>query len=385
MNTPTRPAVLHIMRTYGAHGGENQLASYLSAARPDQDLSEEFAFVFRDPACRALFAERGVRTPLHDLYTRPRATAGAWREVTGVLMRLPVLQWRLARLLARLDPSVCVVHGVQAALVAWPFALLRARRRRRFVYVHRIAKVSGKTGLTKLLYRPFDLLAGNSEAVARSLDGLSDQAPIVALENGVDLERLAARAAADPQPATPTRGADLIAVGRLLPHKNQRLVIEATAIALRARPTIVTWIVGDGPERADLEKRARDLGVNEHVHFLGQRADVPALLARARVFANASLWEGMSNAVLEAMAMRLPSVVVDAPGVSECHEPDVTGIVVPPDADAFAAAILRYLDDAAAALACGARARDRIERHYSIAASRTRYLNLFRHLIAGKS
>lgn len=382
MSAPVEISVLHLMRTYGAHGGENQLAAYLAAARPVDDVSEHFAFVFRDTECRTLFAERGVRTPLHDLSTIPRTTRSAWGEVSGVLARLPVLQSRLARLLARLDPRVCVVHGVQAAIVAWPFALLRESRRRRFVYVHRITKASGRSGPAPLLYRPFDVLAGNSTAVARSLDGLSDGAPVVALENGVDLERLAARAAAGPAAPQPPPRVDLVAVGRLLPHKNQRLLLEALALVARERPETTLWIVGDGSERRALELYSRSLGIADRVTFLGQRADVPALLARARMFVNASLWEGMSNAVLEAMAMSLPSVVVDAPGVTECHEPGVTGAVVPADAGAFAAAVLHLLRDEADAEEAGRRARERVEAHYSIAAARARYLDLYRRLVS---
>lgn len=375
--------VLHLMRTYGQHGGENQLASYLSAAREEEGVREIFAFVFRDDACRRLFAERGVRASLVDLWPTGRATAGAWREVLGVLARLPLLQWRLAGVLRRDDPRVCVVHGVQAALVAWPFALVRRLKGRRFVYVHRITKASGRSGPARLLYAPFDVLAGNSQAVAASLEGLTQNGRAVALDNGVDLRRLAAHAAEAPAGPVPGARADLVAVGRLLPHKNQRLLLEALARIVPARPETTLWLVGDGPERAALEARAAALGLSDRVVFTGQRSDVPALLARSRVFVNASLWEGMSNSVLEAMAMGLPSVVVDAPGVSECHEPGVTGLVVGDDPEAFAAAALRLLTDADEAAAVGRAARERIERHYSIEAARARYLDLYRRLSSG--
>ena len=373
--------VLHIMRTYGEHGGENQLASYLAAASAEDAVSEGFAFVFRDETCRALFVERGVRSTLYDLWRFQRSTGGAWREVLGVLVRLPVLQWRLGRLLSRLDPQVCVVHGVQAALVAWPFAILRRLHRRRFVYVHRVTKASGRVAVARLLYRPFDVLVGNSRAVAKSLVGLADVDRIIALENGVDLDRLASRAAQPPAAAIPASSVDLIAVGRLLVHKNQRLVIDALATVVQERPETTLWIVGSGSEQRSLEDQVRLLGLEGNVVFLGQRSDVPALLARAHIFVNASSWEGMSNAVLEAMAMGMPSVVVDAPGVTECHEVGVTGTVVQKDATTFAAAVLAYLRDDESAEFCGRRARERVDERYSIAAVRQRYLDLYRGLV----
>ena len=372
--------VVHVMRTYGDHGGENQLASYLAAASSDDAVNEGFAFVFRDETCRALFVERGVCASLYDLWRFQQSTGGAWREVVSVLVRLPVLQWRLGRLLSRLDPQVCVVHGVQAALVAWPFAILRRLHRRRFVYVHRTTKASGRAAVARLLYRPFDVLAGNSRAVAKSLLGLTDVDRIIALENGVDLDRLASRAAQSPAAPIPASSVDLIAVGRLLAHKNQRLVIDALAAVVQEYPETTLWIVGSGSEQRSLEDHVRLLGLEGNVVFLGQRSDVPALLARARIFVNASSWEGMSNAVLEAMAMGMPSVIVDAPGVTECHEVGVTGTVVQKDAKIFAAAVLAYLRDAEKAELCGRRARERVNERYSIAAARQRYLDLYHRL-----
>lgn len=376
-----RLPVLHIMRTYGVHGGENQLASYLSAASQDDGIDEAFAFVFRDKACRALFEGRGVCTSLIDLWPNERSPSGAWNEVAGVLARLPVLHWQLASVLRRLKPRVCIVHGVQAAIVAWPFAMARRLSHRRFIYVHRTTKIIGRSALTRQLYRPFDVLAGNSTAVARSLDCLAQPNRAIALDNGVDLYRLDMRAAEPPSPALPASSVDLVAVGRLQLHKNQGFLIDSLARIVCKQPDIKMWIVGDGPDRSALEAQAQLLGVSENIVFLGHRADVPAVLARARVFVNASTREGMSNAVLEAMAMGLPSVVVDSPGVTECHEPGLTGFVVTPEPDAFAAATCHLLADTVTATEFGRRARARIEQHYAIEAARSRYLELFRRLV----
>ena len=89
----------------------------------------------------------------------------------------------------------------------------------------------------------------------------------------------------------------------------------------------------------------------------------------------------MSNAVLEAMALGLPSVVCDAPGVTECHVAGETGLVVPGDAGAIAAAIETLLSDPERRASDGqAAAAKRIREHYSMEANRRRFLALYAEL-----
>ena len=88
--------VLHLMRTYGAHGGENQLARYFST-EPQGGIEEHFAFIYRDPDCTALFQRAGARLTRHELI--PFAVAprqSAWAEVLMLLPLLPFLQLRFA-------------------------------------------------------------------------------------------------------------------------------------------------------------------------------------------------------------------------------------------------------------------------------------------------
>lgn len=375
--------VMHVMRSYGAHGGEQQLAQYF-AAEPKGEVQEAFVFVYRDPACAALFAARAPGLEQLELQSAPVATGSAWYELLCLLPRLPLLQWRLFRLLQRRRPDICVIQGFQAALVAWPAALLLTRLR--WVYVHRITKSAGGSHpLLRLLYRHFDVMAGNSKSVTASLAPLADASRLVTLENGLDCAGFAARAAAGPSSPLPaTDGPVLASVGRLLPHKGQALVIDAfERIAVRF-PTAALWIAGDGVEYDRLQARAGRSPFASRIHLLGRRDDIPALLARASIFVNASSREGMSNAVLEAMAAGLPSVVVDAPGVTECHVDGATGFVVCADAEDIAAALLKILHDPAVASWMGEAARLRVSEHYSMEACRARYLRLFQSL-AGRT
>lgn len=368
--------VLHVMRTYGAHGGERQLAQYFSA-EPAGGIIEHFAFVYRDPDCVELFGRAGARVTRHNLLpfsVKPRQNP--WLEILLILPLLPLLQLRLMALLRRTGSRVCVVHGVQAALVAWPAGLLW-RGRTGFVYIHRITKSMGRHPLLRCLYFPYRAFGGVSQAVTRSLAPIAGRNPLVALENGINWQKIE-RAAHAGQPPVHPNGPVLIAVGRLLPHKRQEILIETFAKLARGRPDLAMWIVGDGPARAQLENAAVQHGVADRVTFWGYRTDVPRLLAAATLFVNASRLEGMSNAVLEAMALGIASVVADAPGVSECHRNAETGLVVDGTVDAMAEAVARLLDDPAQRACLGTAARERIRQVYSIEANRRRFLDLYR-------
>lgn len=371
--------VMHLMRTYGAHGGEQQL-SQLFGANQDPETEETFTFVFRDEECAALFAQRAQRLAQTTLCGKAQRTGTAWREFLRLLPHLPLLQWRFLRLLNKERTEVCVVHGFQAALVAWPAAY--RRRDVGWAYVHRTTKGASRLGwVFRWLYRPFHVVAGNSKAVKQSLAAYSNTDRLVALDNGIDLEKFDRRQQESPAGGLPADdGKVVIAVGRLLPSKGQALLIDALALLLPAHPRLKLWIVGEGVERGRLQQKIEELGLRHSVALLGQRADVPALLARADLFVNASACEGMSNAVLEGMAAGLASVVADAPGVSECHIEGKTGFVVECNAQALAAAMTQLLADRERIQDMGRVARQHVQAMYSIEANRQRYVALYHRL-----
>ncbi len=155
-------------------------------------------------------------------------------------------------------------------------------------------------------------------------------------------------------------------VGRLEPRKGTATLLAALA-AVRADgrhdPALV--VVGDGPLRSDLAVEAERLGVAPHVQFLGDRADVLGVLEALDVFVLPSRTEGMSNALLEAMAAARPVVATAVGGTPEVIAEGSSGLLVPADAPpAMAAAIARLLDDAALAARLGAAARQTVEARY---------------------
>jgi glycosyltransferase involved in cell wall biosynthesis len=155
-------------------------------------------------------------------------------------------------------------------------------------------------------------------------------------------------------------------VGRLEPRKGTATLLAAFA-TLRGdgRHDAALVVVGDGPLRSELATEAERLGVAPHVQFLGDRADVLGVLEALDVFVLPSRTEGMSNALLEAMATARPVVATAVGGTPEVVSEGSSGLLVPADAPtAMAAAIARLLDDAALAARLGAAARQTVEAHY---------------------
>jgi glycosyltransferase involved in cell wall biosynthesis len=151
------------------------------------------------------------------------------------------------------------------------------------------------------------------------------------------------------------------------PVKRHEDFLEAIAQLRRVRPDVQAILVGDGPRSMHLQGRAMELGLTDVAHFLSYRIDVPAIYARASVAVNCSLAEGLSNAVIEAMAARVPTVVTSVGGNPELIAHGERGLVVPPQRpDLLANAILELLQQRDRARELGRRARTFVERHLNL-------------------
>ena len=145
------------------------------------------------------------------------------------------------------------------------------------------------------------------------------------------------------------------AVGRLDRQKGFATLIEAMA-RLKETPARCA-ILGDGPERARLEALIRRRGLERTVRLLGEQDAAPWLPA-FDVFCLPSLWEGLPNSLLEAMALGLPVVASGVDGVPEAVTDGKDGLLVPPeDSDALAAALGALTNDAGRRAALGAAAK----------------------------
>jgi glycosyltransferase involved in cell wall biosynthesis len=220
------------------------------------------------------------------------------------------------------------------------------------------------------------------------------------IPNGVDVDRYKSRPA-DPRPAGPQRndprhavraelglddGARLIAmVGTLKQVKGHRFMIEAMATLAPQYPDLHLLLAGDGELRAQLEAQVADAALGERVHFLGSRSDVVDLLAASDLFVLPSLWEGLSMALLEAMATGLPIVASQVSGTVQAIVPGQHGLLIPPgDTQAIVDGIRQVLSDPDRARAMGAAAQERVVAEFSASKQADDHLDLYYRSLANR-
>jgi len=206
-----------------------------------------------------------------------------------------------------------------------------------------------RRAVLRRLQRLSDYILVNSEAVCQSLlseNGFSTER-IRVVRNGVDFDRFStAKGIREALFPNFTRNNRLVAVvGNMhILVKGHLDLIEAAQEILKVSPQVRFILIGDGAQRPVIEKKVRELGLEQNFLLLGYRMDVPELLSCCDLFVLPSVAEGLPNAVLEAMAAGLPVVTTRVGGVPEIIEDGVTGLLVPPkDPRALAEAISRVL------------------------------------------
>src|SRR5207253_3808495 len=209
---------------------------------------------------------------------------------------------------------------------------------------------------------------------------------VVVVRNGIDLahfDRLASQPLQAPLPVGPD-DVPVAVIGNLWPVKGHRTLVETAALLRDRLPRVKFLCAGEGPEREFLEKRAAALGLSDRVFLLGHRLDVPAILARARAACLCSSAEGLSNALMEAMAARLPIVATAVGGNPELIRPGENGLLVPPgDHRSLADALSRLLGDEESAARMGQRGRARVEADLAISRMAGEYGAAYRRLLEG--
>jgi len=174
----------------------------------------------------------------------------------------------------------------------------------------------------------------------------------------------------------------VINVGRIEPTKGQRFLLEAIAELRARRPRLELLIAGrPGLASAELDDLRASLGLDDAVHFLGHRDDVPELLAAADIFVLPSISEGFPGVVLEAMALGLPVVASALPSVHEIVEPEASARWVEPgSARELARVIGDLLDDPELRQRFGERGRQIFEERFTLEKSARRMVELYRRL-----
>jgi glycosyltransferase involved in cell wall biosynthesis len=278
--------------------------------------------------------------------------------------------WRLSRLLKQLKPDIVHAHDPHAvAMSALALSMSTQPTKPPLVASRRVDfHIRGNT-LSRWKYRQVDCFICASDAIRNMLvnDGIPRERTVTVHE-GIDVERVRAAPAAKLHEELwlPHEAPIVGNVAALVPHKGQRYLIDAAALAVRQVPDARFVIAGDGELRLQLEKQIKEHRLEKHVFLAGFRPDVLSLHKAFDIFVLSSTTEGLGTSLLDAMACGKPIAATNTGGIPEVVEHGGTGLLVPPrDAEKLAEAIVVLLKDAAKRARFGAAAFNRVKERFS--------------------
>ncbi len=359
--------VAFVLSSFARGGMEMRLADVINGLDPATWDAHLYALYDR--------ATLRDKIPPHRLHVPLSAGAGD--------LRAP---WRLARAVRGAAMVWCLAQGFSAT---WGrLAALGAGVPVRVLSLHGDELL---TPYTRLLNPWTDAIVTNSAYVR---DRIAAQGvprhKLHVLYNGIDTARY--HPGPDQRAALfgiPPERPVILNVGRLAPEKGRDVMLRAAAPLMdhETPPLVVFAGEGSNSRRDDLEALARELGIAQHVHFLGIRDDVPDLLRAADVVVmssrRAAFGESCPNVVLEGMATGLPVIGTDVGGTAELIQDGETGYVIPPDVpERLTTRLTGLLEDAALRQRLGAAGLARVQAEYSLGRMLDERHQLLRTLLA---
>jgi glycosyltransferase involved in cell wall biosynthesis len=319
------------------------------------------------------FAPGFPRTPAHLVHAlrqslpAGRGLARAVRALDAAIVHANSVRAGLIAALTPLPPRTCLVVHVRDALPPTVpgrlVAALLARRAGAVIAISRFVAAAFAGQAADAAHSP-------APEARRAAGGTTRPSTLRVIYNGVDPSRWdptrANGARVRQELRVPPEAPLLALVGQITPWKGQRDALAALPAVLARYPAAVLCIAGSpkftGPTvrydnlayAGELYRIVAALGLDSRVRFLGERDDVPDLLAAADLLVLPSWAEPFGRVLIEAMAMARPVVATHAGGVPEIVEHGASGLLVPPrDPAALAGAVLALLDDPARARAMG--------------------------------
>jgi glycosyltransferase involved in cell wall biosynthesis len=307
-------------------GAEVQIVGLLEQLRTFPDLAVSAVLLNKGKLLDELFA-RGIPVALYDetrlsslqlLKAFYRHFRGQGFDTVHTHRYKENILAGIAAKLASVPHAVQTVHGLQERMRGWDRAKLGA-----YAWMNRRVARWTDQGII-----------GVSEEIAAVMKRALPRNPVVCVHNGIDLKKV--RPAVDrrqkrQQLGIPENALVIGTVGRLVPVKGIDCLLRAIC-ALRqdlGEVPLLLLIVGDGPLRPTLESLARELAIDQQTLFLGTRDDVYELMNMFDIYALPSLHEGISMALLEAMALARPVVASRVGGIPELVTDGAEGRLVP--------------------------------------------------------
>lgn len=288
--------------------------------------------------------------------------------------------WRVPQLVKAKQIDVLVVFfSLPCGPIGW---LTRRLCKTPYVISLRGGDVPGTERRTQLLQRLLTPLRRtvlrNAQAIVANSRGLADLSRnydpfhLEVIGNGVDTDFFS--------PLSQPKESIILFAGRFQEQKNLFALLTAFAKARKGRT--MEWrlcLVGDGPLHHTLEQYASELDINHLVIWMGwlDKTRLREAYRNARIFVNPSLYEGMPNTVLEAMACGLPVIASRVPGNDELIQHEVTGLLFDlHQPEQLTMQLMRLIENEKLGKSLAERARQMVETHYSWNASARKYINL---------
>jgi glycosyltransferase involved in cell wall biosynthesis len=237
------------------------------------------------------------------------------------------------------------------------------------------------------MLRYFDKVVPLSEELMGDMQRFNvPEAKTAFIRNGVDLKEIDSALASLPEHKRLETDPRIIGfIGQMIPRKGIPDLLEAFDLLHQQSPDLRLQLIGDGGQRRELEQQAAGQSSVSAIEFLGFRSDRLELLSKFSLFVMTSSLEGIPRCMMEAMAVGIPVVAYDIPGVDQLVEHGKTGLLAPfGDKAALAACCKQVLDDPNLANTLSKNAREMVHLRYSAARMANEYEALFRTL-TGKS
>lgn len=284
----------------------------------------------------------------HDVDVVLTLALGTWEFLAATLVRQVQVWWRIGN-------------------VAFTLRREHLARRRWLHRPKRLAQALVRRVAARVVTGVVAVSDETAEAVRREVGDLGGR--LVVVRNGVDVARWGGeqdRTTTRQSLGVPATAHVTAMVATMKRQKGHAELLRAARVLVDRRPDWHLVLVGDGAGRDVVAGLVEALGLTGRVHLVGERRDVDAVLAASDSFVLPSLWEGMSVALLEAMACGLPVVATSVSGTTQVIDDGTEGWLVPPgDVDALVRALDELLDDPDRARARGDAARRRIDAEFS--------------------
>ena len=235
--------------------------------------------------------------------------------------------------------------------------------------------------ISKPVWRKANALVANSDGLKKIALKITPDVAIDVIPNGIDTLHF--------KPGTPSANGPVrrLFVGRLEPYKGLNdLIVALSMLKMQTAVPFSATIVGDGALRNSLPQDVQKHHLQDRVTFAGPKAReaMPGIYQQADIFVLPSIIEGMSNAILEAMATGLPTVATAIPGSEDLVQPGKTGFLVPPaKPEALAQALQTLLEQPALRQTMGQNARREAENQSWVSVAHA-YNTLYQRLIKPK-